>query len=266
MGAKQANALERNPNGLNLVQVNEYKRRINANIDRVWENVLDWEHLPWLHDTSFDYVSLDEGGDWGWRTWSNPEQTASVELTVNRAASEYVARSYTGENQVSEIWTHLTPIGEHTDIKVTFELPDIETTQVEKLGDLFLGLYTKLWDEDEAMMMARESQLQRKFSTPAPGEITIEKPVQLPKTVSLGRGDWTLREVDNKTIVHSAICPHLLGPLSEDVKFVEGVVTCPWHGYQFDVLSGKCTTGASCQLKQPPELIETADKIILKLI
>jgi nitrite reductase/ring-hydroxylating ferredoxin subunit len=266
MGALQANALERNPNQLNLVEVNRYERRIKANIDRVWENVLDWEHLPWLHDTSFAYVSLDEGGDWGWRTWSNPEQTASVELTVNRPAGEYVARSYQGDQQVSEIWTKLMPVGEHTDIQVTFELPDIAPGEINKLGNLFLGLYTRLWDEDEAMMMAREAQLQRRFAEPAGNEISLDKPIALPLTVSLGRGDWTLREVDGDIIVHSAICPHLLGPLDDSIALEDGTVTCPWHGYRFDIKTGKCLTGASCQLKTPPQLTETDDNIILKLL
>lgn len=267
MSAKQANALSRNPNDLNLVQVNRYERRIKANIHRVWENVLDWEHLPSLHSTSFDYVDLDEGGEWGWRTWSNPEKSASVELTVNREASEYVARSYQGEHQISEIWTRLTPVGEETDIEVTFALPDIEENQVEKLGGLMLGLYTQLWDEDEEMMMEREIQLLRKYAEPAPKELTLNKPVELPLTVSMGRGDWTLRRLNNELIVHSAICPHLLGPLDHNAKIDGQLVTCPWHGYDFDLRSGQCVKpeSAACTLKRPPLLTETEDQIILKL-
>lgn len=267
MPAKQSNALMRNPNQLNMVQVNQYERRIKASITRVWENVLDWEHLPWLHDTSFDYVSLDEGGEWGWRTWSNPEKTASVELAVNQDASEYVARSYTGNQQVSEIWTQLTPVDNHTDIKVTFDLPDIKPEQVDKLGTLFLSLYTKLWDEDEQMMQEREHQLNRKMSTQAPKTICLEKPLTLPTTVSLGSGEWTIRVIDGKTLVHSAICPHLLGPIDHDAKIVDAVVTCPWHGYSFDVSTGECVKpiDAKCKLKTPPTIIETDKDITLNL-
>ena len=267
MSAKQTNALAHNPNGLNLVQVNHLERRIKANIHRVWENVLDWEHLPSLHETSFDYVALDEGGDWGWRTWSNPEKTASVELTVNREASEYVARSYNGEHQISEIWTKLMPVGDETDIRVTFELPDIADDQVEKLGGLMLGLYTQLWDEDEEMMVEREKQLQRKYADPAPTEVSIAKPLSLPTTVALGRGDWTVRDVDGEFVIHSAICPHLLGPLDHNAKTDGVVVTCPWHGYQFDIKTGECLTpSAQCSaLKTPPTIQETDSHITIKL-
>lgn len=267
MSAKQANALDRNPNQLNLVEVNQYQRRIKANIHRVWENVLDWEHLPSLHDSSFDYVSLDQGGEWGWRTWSNPEQSASVELTVNREASEYVARSYQGNDQVSEIWTKLTPVGDETDIEVSFELPDIEEAQVSKLGQLFLNLYTQLWDEDEKMMVERERQLQRKYADAAPKTLTLDKPLKLPLTVEMGRGSWTIRELDAELIVHSAICPHLLGPLDRDAKIEGKLVTCPWHGYVFDLNTGQClTTDAQCgTLKTPPLLRETDTQIFLTL-
>ncbi len=35
-----------------------YRRTIRASLSRVWENVLDWEHLPWLHRSSFSDIKL----------------------------------------------------------------------------------------------------------------------------------------------------------------------------------------------------------------
>ena len=267
MTANQSNALSRNPNQLDLTQVAAYERNIKASIDRVWENVLDWEHLPWLHDTSFDYVSLDNAGDWGWRTWSNPDKTGHVELCVNRDMSEYVARSYKQGRQISEIWTRLTPNRDTTDILVTFDIPDIAPEQKDKLGDIFLGLYTQLWDEDEIMMQQREARLSQRFSEPGPDRIGLTKPVVTPLTVKVGRGEWTLRELDGDLIVHSAICPHLLGPLDQSVDCQDGKVRCPWHGYEFDIQTGECLTSsaAPCKLKQPPIIKETSTHIILTL-
>jgi nitrite reductase (NADH) small subunit len=44
------------------------------------------------------------------------------------------------------------------------------------------------------------------------------------------------------------ICPHQGGPLAEG--HVQGTtVTCPWHGWQFDVQSGKTPMGP--KIKQP---------------
>jgi hypothetical protein len=33
-----------------------YERVIHASLERIWENVLDWEHLPWLHPETFGHV------------------------------------------------------------------------------------------------------------------------------------------------------------------------------------------------------------------
>ena len=35
------------------------------------------------------------------------------------------------------------------------------------------------------------------------------------------------------------VCPHRGGPLGE-ATVEGGVATCPWHGWRFDVRSGKC--------------------------
>src|SRR5690242_2007371 len=44
-----------------------YRREIGAGVERIWENVFDWEHLPVLHQSYFIAVELLEMGDWGWR-------------------------------------------------------------------------------------------------------------------------------------------------------------------------------------------------------
>lgn len=265
--AQQADALTHNPNKLNLTCVATYQRKIGASIARAWENVLDWEHLPWLHDTSFDYVSLDVAGEWGWRTWSNSDRTDHVELCVNRGESEYVARSYKQGKQISEIWTRLSANHNSTDIVVTFEIPDVAPEHKDKMGEFFLKLYGQLWDEDEEMMQKREARLAQRFSAVGPRQITLTKPIDTPLTVSLGHGDWTLRHIDGELIVHSAICPHLLGPLDDSIETKDGTVRCPWHGYEFDIKSGNCLTSgaAPCKLKQPPVIIDQNNHITLSL-
>ena len=42
----RSNSLERNSE---LVIAAVYKREVAASLERVWENVYDWEHLPFLH-------------------------------------------------------------------------------------------------------------------------------------------------------------------------------------------------------------------------
>ena len=56
------------------------------------------------------------------------------------------------------------------------------------------------------------------------------------------------------------ICPHQGGPLAEGM--VEGtIVTCPWHGWQFDVRSGQSTLGS--KLKQPVYEVKVEGRDVL---
>jgi nitrite reductase/ring-hydroxylating ferredoxin subunit len=64
----------------------------------------------------------------------------------------------------------------------------------------------------------------------------------------IGPGGFRCVEIQGQRIVlynvsgsfyaTSATCAHLGGPLDEGL-FQEGVVTCPWHGWQFDVATGE---------------------------
>jgi hypothetical protein len=45
---------------MRLTPVATYERTVRASLDHVRENVLDWEHLPWLHPETFSHVRLLE--------------------------------------------------------------------------------------------------------------------------------------------------------------------------------------------------------------
>jgi nitrite reductase (NADH) small subunit len=36
------------------------------------------------------------------------------------------------------------------------------------------------------------------------------------------------------------VCPHSNGPLAQG-NFVDGLLVCPWHAWEFDTASGACT-------------------------
>lgn len=63
----QANATRENPDSLPMTIGATYEREVAASLERVWENVYDWEHLPWLHSSSFGSIELEESAAWGWR-------------------------------------------------------------------------------------------------------------------------------------------------------------------------------------------------------
>ncbi|QDT47659.1 Ferredoxin CarAc [Symmachiella dynata] len=58
------------------------------------------------------------------------------------------------------------------------------------------------------------------------------------KEVFAGERILAVYHVDGKFYALDGICPHAGGPLGEGT--LQGnIVTCPWHGWQFDVTSGQ---------------------------
>ena len=67
-----------------------------------------------------------------------------------------------------------------------------------------------------------------------------EVPADTGKCVEAGGKEIALFNVEGKICAIQHVCPHQGGPLAEGG--IEGkVVTCPWHGWQFDVTTGVCT-------------------------
>jgi nitrite reductase/ring-hydroxylating ferredoxin subunit len=58
------------------------------------------------------------------------------------------------------------------------------------------------------------------------------------RTVRAGRAQIALARVGDDFYALHNECAHLKGPLGEG-RLDECVVTCPWHGWQYDVRTGK---------------------------
>ncbi len=50
-----------------------------------------------------------------------------------------------------------------------------------------------------------------------------------------------LFKIDGQIFALDNRCPHMDGPLGEG-EIEGGLVTCPWHGWQFQVDTGSCIT------------------------
>jgi len=62
------------------------------------------------------------------------------------------------------------------------------------------------------------------------------------KVVMVGRREIALFNIDGSFHAIENTCPHQGGPLAEG--WLDGpVVTCPWHGWCFDVRTGRMTLG-----------------------
>ena len=118
--------------------------------------------------------------------------------------------------------------------------------------------YTQLYDEDLALMQGRQSALDDRVRRKAGDEAsTVFLPDPDPDKVhlvELGRERFCVRRWQDRWIVHGAVCPHLLGPLADADILEDGTVTCPWHGYRFDVTTGEPVNAQCRALPSPPQL------------
>jgi nitrite reductase/ring-hydroxylating ferredoxin subunit len=67
-----------------------------------------------------------------------------------------------------------------------------------------------------------------------PGDIDPERP----RPLLTPWGTLALYRLGEQVHALQAFCPHLDGPLFEG-SLCDGEITCPWHGWRFDVATGE---------------------------
>lgn len=83
----------------------------------------------------------------------------------------------------------------------------------------------------------------------------------LGKTVKVHDHVIALFQIDGEFYALDNNCPHRGGPLGEgDVE--EGLVTCPWHGWQFDIKSGASPINPAACVKTYPVKVEGDDLFV----
>lgn len=261
-----------------LPHVATYTRELPVSLVRMYENAIDGEHLPWLHKDSFAALDIIEKGSWGWRgqgyfqprsfmTWME------IELRLDREKNRWVTTTLRGLGKGTQIVTHALPLAEdRIKVVVDFYVPKLPRFLHGLYGRQFLETYSKLYDEDLWMMATRQQELDGKRQE-KPQKMAAEvslgsvKSVQksVPFSFELQQRKYRLVEINGELIAYAATCPHMLGPL-QDAKIEQGQVTCPWHGYRFDVITGECISGQQCKLPPAPDIVvnEELDEVIAK--
>jgi nitrite reductase/ring-hydroxylating ferredoxin subunit len=253
-----------------LTRVATYRRRLAAGEPRVWENVRDWEHLPWLHAASFRSIALEDEGRWGWRARIGlpPAGGPEILLELRIDAPRYVARTLAGPGAGSEVWTRVEAIdAAATAVEVEFWLPDVAPERAAALGAAYTALYQRLWDEDEAMMVGRQAALDAARAAAggrsAPATLALGPlpalRARLPLCVELAGARWRVLEWQGELLAHAARCPHRGGPLADAPPAADGTLACPWHGWRFDLRSGRRADAPGARLPAPPRVEVGAD-------
>lgn len=88
-----------------------------------------------------------------------------------------------------------------------------------------------------------------------------EIPPGAAKEVTVGDRVIAVFNVDGTLYALDGICPHAGGPLAKG-RLTGQVVTCPWHGWQFDVPTGRHCLTARIQTGSIPVAAEGDDVYI----
>lgn len=261
-----------------LAHVGTYVRELPVSLERMYENALDGEHLPYLHSSTFSYLKILDSGPWGWRARANlyPRSFLTemeIKLELNREEYCWKTVTLSGLGKGTEIWTHAIPLGEQRiKVIVDFYVPKVPPPLKSLYEDYYLSTYERLYDEDLQMMSQRQQALDLKQQRNKPADAEgvapnneamrlgneIELRAQLPFSFDFNQHRYCLNQVEGELIVYSAQCPHMLAPLQNE-PVNNGVIECPWHGYRFKVTTGRCVSGQSCRLKTPPEVLIDPD-------
>jgi nitrite reductase/ring-hydroxylating ferredoxin subunit len=259
--------------------IGTYRRELPVAIERLYENAIDWEHLPYVHRSTFSSVECIAAGTWGFRArvaqrFREDRRPFVIELKLDRDCRRWITTTLEGPGSGSEVWTHAFSTGpRRTDIVVDFFVPGAASERIPILRDFYQKLYSRLYDEDVSMMSLRQQRLDEIRSGRADetessillGRFT-DLDGQLPVLFSFRGRAYQLIEDGGELLAFASICPHMLGPLDRgDIR--NGVVECPWHGYRFDVRSGACVSGSRCALAPAPKIrISAGGDVIAEVV
>ena len=262
-----------------LHYLGNYIRPLPTNIARMMENAYDWEHLPYVHPSSFSSIDLIDSGAWGWRARigvpGGIEPTYQMlDLLVDAEKNYWVSTVFHGPGEGIEIHTQASTLSDdEIQVDVRFYLPTApdDPSSSAAILQYMQTQYARLYDEDIDLMQGRQAALEDRSrwreGDSTPSETVVGALSSLDKgmshTIETATGRYCIRHWQNRWIAHSAVCPHQLGPLHESDVDEAGLITCPWHGYKFDVATGNSQGDLCVALAKAPELVERNGDLIL---
>jgi nitrite reductase/ring-hydroxylating ferredoxin subunit len=150
-----------------------------------------------------------------------------------------------------------------THIVVDYFVPGLAAEHAPERLAAYKSLYSRLYDEDVEMMTGRQAQLdaikdRAREHSPARRVLgPLEQlRTRLPMTIEERGRRFSIVELDGKLIAHATVCPHTLGPLGA-ATVSAGIIECPWHGFRFDLVTGKCV-GHQCSIAPAFQIVVDA--------
>jgi nitrite reductase (NADH) small subunit len=88
-----------------------------------------------------------------------------------------------------------------------------------------------------------------------------ELPAGSVKMVDVGGASIAHYNVDGQVHATANSCPHRGGSLGEGA-LAGGIISCPWHAFEYEVSSGRCLTNPNLQIACYPVKLEGQDILV----
>jgi nitrite reductase/ring-hydroxylating ferredoxin subunit len=208
-----------------MIEVGQLVRKVGASAERAIEDELDWKHLPYTHASTFSAATLihEDASSFEADVVLADGTPMRMRVTIDDDALGYTNSTYYGDVENGRAVCRIVPGGpDACEMSLRFFVPDGSSTDLKAAGDFYVGLFNRLIDEDEPKMIYRTQALR---NGPAAHK---------------ARRTVTLQDGSEHAV--PLVCPHQGLPLDCEPN-AEGIMQCPWHGYQFDVRTGVCVSG-----------------------
>jgi nitrite reductase (NADH) small subunit len=87
---------------------------------------------------------------------------------------------------------------------------------------------------------------------------TAQIPQGTGKVVELDGNQIAIWNVGGSFQAFQNVCPHRGGPVGEG-ELEGNIITCPWHGWQFDIVTGQSTFNPAAKLTKYDVQVEGTD-------
>jgi nitrite reductase/ring-hydroxylating ferredoxin subunit len=250
------------------VAVCTHRGTVPVGIERLHEIALDWRRLPHVHHHTIGSIVCLSFDAASWRARVSTAGGASwdVELLLDRRARccRLRLRQDAGGGVMVRVTVQPRSL-DQSDVQASLFVADQSALDLAGLREQWLQVIGLFWEGDEAMMVERQRQIDRRVDVAGPDrqrEFGLREGLALPLVFELGSREFVLADVGGQLVAFPRRCPHQLGPL--DGALDGRLLTCPWHGYQFDVVTGENVSGGECRLTGMPDVDCSGGRVIVR--
>ena len=253
-----------------LIDVGGLRWFMPVTLERLYENLLDWQRLPYVHGDLVASVRCRSWGAWGWcaEVVDLRGRRGIIELIVDRGRRRWTVVWRSGPRAGWRMEGRAEPeSGAGLRVTVQCLLPTTATRRPDRAGRVWNLWLERFCAADEAMMRDRQRQLDRRIDRAREADRHVDlgpvEALSLPCVITLAGREFVVAEVAGELRAFPARCPHQLGPLQAG-RLDGRTVSCPWHGDCFDVLTGENLSGRPCALSHLPQVrVDSAGRALV---